>query len=303
MNRPQSAPKVTMAPNTAPLADWRSGWPDTARTGLRIFAQCPVQCIRDGIDYKDPPLINNRQAGRRNNRGRDNRRPTGGNRGGGDNGNRIDNRARGNAPQLLEKYKNLARDAQLAGDRVNAEYYLQFADHYFRVIADNRQRQEEMQARYRRTEENFDEESEGEGRFETAADFATGSEAMEGEPASEQGFEPRNRRDGFRNRQDRRPRNADDAGAPGNEAEQADQPVAAQDSEERGPSRSRRGDRTRTPRRTEDRNPAEESSLDLAVLPPAISRPDNDVAPETEEAAPARKRTRKPRQTEAEAAE
>ncbi len=95
-------------------------------------------------------MINNRQAGRRN-RGRNNNnngRPNGGNRGGGDNGNRIDNRARGNAAQLLEKYKNMARDAQMAGDRVNAEYYLQFADHYFRVLADNRSRQEEQQQRF-----------------------------------------------------------------------------------------------------------------------------------------------------------
>ena len=44
-------------------------------------------------------------------------------------GNRQDNRQRGNAAQLLEKYKTLARDAQLAGDRVQTEYYLQYADH------------------------------------------------------------------------------------------------------------------------------------------------------------------------------
>ena len=55
-----------------------------------------------------------------------------------DTGNRIDNRARGNAAQLLEKYKTLARDAQMQGDRVNTEYYLQFADHYFRVLAESR---------------------------------------------------------------------------------------------------------------------------------------------------------------------
>ena len=116
-------------------------------------------------------MINNRQAGRRN-RGRNNNnngRPNGGNRGGGDNGNRIDNRARGNAAQLLEKYKNMARDAQMAGDRVNAEYYLQFADHYFRVLADNRSRQEEQQQRFRRNDENFDDEGE---EFEDAARIA-----------------------------------------------------------------------------------------------------------------------------------
>src|SRR3546814_9800495 len=39
---------------------------------------------------------------------------------------------------MIEKYRNLARDAQLAGDRVQTEYYLQFADHYFRVVSDFR---------------------------------------------------------------------------------------------------------------------------------------------------------------------
>lgn len=110
-------------------------------------------------------MINNRQAGRRN-RGRNNNnngRSGGQNRGGNDNGNRIDSRARGNAAQLLEKYRNMARDAQLSGDRVNAEYYLQFADHYFRVLADNRARQEEAQGiqRERQPQRPWDPESDG----------------------------------------------------------------------------------------------------------------------------------------------
>ncbi|MFD1958293.1 DUF4167 domain-containing protein [Novosphingobium panipatense] len=79
-----------------------------------------------------------------NNRGNNRRRGRGNNRQqGGQQTNRIDSRARGNAPQLLEKYRKLAHDAHLNGDRVTEEYYLQFADHYFRVIADQRQRQEE----------------------------------------------------------------------------------------------------------------------------------------------------------------
>ena len=80
-------------------------------------------------------MINNRQGGRRRGRG--------GQRGqnlGGQPGNRQDNRQRGNAAQLLEKYKSLARDAQLAGDRVQTEYYLQYADHYFRSLSENRSR-------------------------------------------------------------------------------------------------------------------------------------------------------------------
>ncbi len=75
-------------------------------------------------------------------------------------GNRIDNRARGNAPQLLEKYKTLARDAQQAGDRVLAEYYFQFADHYFRVLAESRARYEEANPN-RPRQEYSDGENEG----------------------------------------------------------------------------------------------------------------------------------------------
>ena len=86
-------------------------------------------------------LNNNRNNNRR--RGRGNRN----NQGGGNNQNRIDSRARGNAPQLLDKYKKLAQDAQHNGDRVQMEYYLQFADHYFRVIADNKARQDEARAK------------------------------------------------------------------------------------------------------------------------------------------------------------
>ena len=88
---------------------------------------------------------NNRRRGRGNN----NSGNGGGNRpqGGGQQLNRIDSRARGNAPQMLEKFRKLASDAHLNGDRVQAESYLQYADHYFRVIADTRVRQEEQRTR------------------------------------------------------------------------------------------------------------------------------------------------------------
>jgi len=101
-------------------------------------------------------LINNRQGGRRRGRG--------GQRGpniGGQPGNRQDNRQRGNAAQLLEKYKSMARDAQLAGDRVQTEYYLQYADHYFRVLSETRARFEEQNPRRHRDEE-MDEDEGGE---------------------------------------------------------------------------------------------------------------------------------------------
>ena len=96
-----------------------------------------------------------------NNRGNNRRRGRGNNRQqGGQQQNRVDSRARGNAPQMLEKYRKLAHDAHLNGDRVQEEYYLQFADHYFRVIADQRQRQEEQRQPRR------DDRSQDEGRYQ-----------------------------------------------------------------------------------------------------------------------------------------
>lgn len=94
--------------------------------------------------------MNNNRGNNNRRRSRGNNRPqsgSGGSSGSGQQLNRIDSRARGNAPQLLEKYRKLAQDAHLNGDRVQAEYYLQFADHYFRVMADTRLRQEEQRAR------------------------------------------------------------------------------------------------------------------------------------------------------------
>ena len=85
-------------------------------------------------------MINNRQGGRR--RGRGGQRPQ--NLSGRPDGNRQDNRQRGNAAQLLEKYKSMARDAQLGGDRVQTEYYLQYAEHYYRILGESRARFEEQ---------------------------------------------------------------------------------------------------------------------------------------------------------------
>ncbi|MDP1028572.1 DUF4167 domain-containing protein [Sphingomonas sp. KR1UV-12] len=130
-------------------------------------------------------MINNRQAGRRRGRGGNNggnggNGPRQGGQGRGDNGNRIDSRARGNANQLYEKYKNLAADAQRQGDRVNTEYYLQFADHYFRVLSDQRGRFEEQQPRRQQFDDNDGDEEFGD----------------EGEPirSGEQAEAPRNDR-------------------------------------------------------------------------------------------------------------
>jgi hypothetical protein len=47
--------------------------------------------------------------------------------------NGPDVKLRGNAQQLHEKYMTLAHDAASSGERISAEAYTQFADHYFRL--------------------------------------------------------------------------------------------------------------------------------------------------------------------------
>ena len=76
-------------------------------------------------------------------------------------GNRLELRQRGNATQLLEKYKALARDAAQNGDRVATEYYMQHADHYYRVLNDYRERQPDNRQPPRR---DYDDDDSGEGQ-------------------------------------------------------------------------------------------------------------------------------------------
>jgi hypothetical protein len=56
-------------------------------------------------------------------------------------------RIRGNANQVYEKYLQLARDANTAGDRVAAENMFQHAEHYFRVLNAEERESQQAQAR------------------------------------------------------------------------------------------------------------------------------------------------------------
>lgn len=106
--------------------------------------------------------------------------------GGGNYGSRLDNRQRGNASQLLEKYRALARDAQQAGDRVTAEYYLQYADHYYRVLGDYRDKQPEQGRQ--RGRESFDDDSAG---YSGGSEDADGDDEDDGDDRGEAGGDDR----------------------------------------------------------------------------------------------------------------
>ena len=74
--------------------------------------------------------------------------------------NRETGKTIGSAAMLRSFLKNirvLARILQLAGDRVQTEYYFQFADHYFRLLSESRARFEDQNQR-RPRDDDFDDE-------------------------------------------------------------------------------------------------------------------------------------------------
>ncbi|WP_297773567.1 DUF4167 domain-containing protein [uncultured Roseovarius sp.] len=71
-------------------------------------------------------------------------------------------KVRGTPQQIIEKYNQLARDAQLAGDRVATENFQQHAEHYLRLLGeaqkeqDARREEQERQNRERQAERDRD---------------------------------------------------------------------------------------------------------------------------------------------------
>lgn len=212
--------------------------------------------------------MRNQQQGRR--RGRGGPRPP---QQGGivrpDLGRPNNNRGTGNAAQMLEKYKTLARDATQAGDRITAEYYYQYADHYFRVLNENRPRFDERQQRPQQSWQDQGGDGDGEPRddddgYATNDGGERGYQSQRGERYRDQEQsrgEPRytdraSARDGHSAQADRDPRAGRDPAAP-REA-RADRPYREQQSD-----RDQRSDRA-TPRADESAARVERENADSA---------------------------------------
>ena len=216
-------------------------------------------------------MIRNNQNGRRRGRGGGPRpQQPGAPRPEANYGNRNnDARQRGNASQLLEKYKAMARDAQQAGDRVAAEYFMQYADHYYRVLNEFRAREQEQrppqQAR-RDFDDGYgderDEGPDGNGQSYGRDD--------EGEPAQRQDARQRDdydRQDGRGGgRQGGRQDGRQEAGEPGQGDARRDS--AAEDGRNGHPRRDyRRDELSEAPAEAADEAPV------IQGLPPRIESP------------------------------
>ena len=89
--------------------------------------------------------------------------------------NGPDVKLRGNAQQLHEKYMGLAHDAASAGERISAEAYTQFADHYFRLhqaavgFAETKRQQDQAAAAVAASDQAFDGATSGAASDETSS--------------------------------------------------------------------------------------------------------------------------------------
>jgi hypothetical protein len=257
---------------------------------------------------KNNPLSTNRSNNRR--RGRGNNRGPGG---GGSQGNRIDSRARGNAPQLLEKYRKLAHDASLNDDRVQTEYYLQFADHYFRVLADSKTPKDEQRGgRPYGDRDEAEEYTDGDDApYYERTQEPRGNGSANGQRSDYPQQQPQQQQRPDRSRPEAAPEVAEDdwagegtRGFEGDAGEGSDNPFVREPR-----SRAPRGRERREPRpdhSAQERPAPREGGLDAMSLPPSIVRGSEgdegtqaEIQSEAEATAPAKParapRTAKPR--------
>ena len=82
-------------------------------------------------------------------------------------------RNKGNVTQQYNKYLKLAKDTFSAGDRIQAEYYYQFTDHYYRLMQElgiNLDDQDNLLDQREATSENIISESEKENKLNSEED-------------------------------------------------------------------------------------------------------------------------------------
>ena len=104
--------------------------------------------------------------------------------------NGPEGRLRGNAQQLFEKYTALAHDANAAGERISAEAFTQFADHYYRIhqsilqTAEQQRKAHDERQQSRRRDQNGASENADENASQAVGDTPPETKADERADAS-----------------------------------------------------------------------------------------------------------------------
>lgn len=174
---------------------------------------------------------------RSRNKNRNNNRPSGGNI-----INRVfdssgpEGKVRGTPQQIIDKYNQLARDAQLSGDRVAVEAFQQHAEHYTRILGEatreveakreeqERQNRERQEQRDRERAERQERESNASGDQPQSDQSSDGGlvETPEANIDAPSGEKPK------RARRPRKPKADQDAATTTNDAAASEAPDAAE---------------------------------------------------------------------------
>lgn len=90
-------------------------------------------------------------------------------------------KVRGTPQQIIDKYQTLAGDAQLSGDRVAYENFLQHSEHYSRLLSDA---QREMAKRKEQQQQKQKQEQEEKAKKAEADNLAEATEVQDTAPDS-----------------------------------------------------------------------------------------------------------------------
>jgi hypothetical protein len=211
-------------------------------------------------------------------------------------------RVRGNAPQVYEKYMSLGRDATSVGDRIGAESFYQFAEHYYRIMNDStdpERRNNDYPRQVREQPRDGDETDRGwnndrgaEPALQQGRTAIAGSPA-EPQPAEPQPAEPQAAEQPQANRSLREQPRAERPRLEQRRAEQpqAEQPQAEQPQAETSPAERPRVGRPRIARsRTEHPRPEQPRIEQPQAAPSPVEQPraepSVDPAPGADGAAP-----------------
>ena len=199
---------------------------------------------------------------------------------------------------MLDKYKKLAHEAQLNDDRVQAEYYLQFADHYFRVLADIKALKDEQRAKRegeRDTDASDDRDDNDDDR----------QNAKGNDRNNDRGKPRRNShsRDDAKNAPEKGHEGDDSDGGNGGDQDDGENPFTREAPKARTPRKPRAekaaSDKPRAAKPRKRAGAQEASgdggSLDASMLPPAIARGGASEATDDTEEAPKAKKGLRPR--------
>ena len=112
-------------------------------------------------------------------------------------------KVRGTPQQIIDKYNQLARDAQLSNDRVAAENFQQHAEHYLRMLAEAQREQAERQAQQQQQQQdrqqrnqNTNDNTQNQGGQNSGNDKSDGTgDQPRVEAANSQGEQPKAKSD------------------------------------------------------------------------------------------------------------